>query len=827
MKLKRIASAILSVMMILSVFQCEVFAKKKTNAQICSQMLSELNALPYYLKNYSGERKVTRGDFLRTASLLFKISPMQEGNVNDVEDADLRGYVNAAVDMGAVELSADGNFSADDKIAPVDAVRIMVVYLGYGKVMNDNSEESLELAQTIDIMDGLTDFFAQKTVTYSDMLKILCNALFSKPLEPTVKTGEVIYRESDRTILKKLYYIDEEKVKIKSIVTSANDTVSVETESKDKGDKQYTVASTYKFPQCEGTTQYIWINEDGEIVFCYSDKPYEIIYDYVVAVNKSDNTNEKKASEIKNLEFAGRDGYYDVNNDFELWHNGERVTGKDYINGVYVRAVVENEKINSVEIYSKPGDSIPEEGGIIEKTEDGVIYYRKGDSSIDKLELGSDNVTVIIDGVKTSTSRLKKGMVFEYCCFSEKTVIIADDWKYEGKITEIRDDGIMIKDELVPMSYRQIYTSRDGGITFKQEQPDKFLNVEVSVLADPSGSARFIITQSDADVYGIVLGGNFDDEIEEKELKIACIGDTIKEKTYSVKLSASSEVDYDTARSNAKNADGNGIYEFKISNGVIKKISNIDWEKSDGELKTSTGRFPGAYAAIDIGAREKGFKEECIISLKDYNGDFNPQYVPWNALVNKQYTNLKYKIDEKMPTSDLFVIVDGMDSLRGDTTLFGIVINKETRYDPYTESIVNEYSFLTNGATKSMVFEEDKDPLKWNKNDIIEYYDGGGFKETGYMSIVSKDNLFPIDEPKGIGSVSYEKGGVYEGTSNKMVKVNNAGETQWYFLHSSYQVFEVVNKNKVKKSDLNSALGKKVYFLKSKSRVYCIFYLNE
>ena len=302
---------------------------------------------------------------------------------------------------------------------------------------------------------------------------------------------------------------------------------------------------------------------------------------------------------------------------------------------------------------------------------------------------------------------------------------------------------------------------------------------------------------------------------------------TIKEKTYSVKLSASSEVDYDTARSNAKNADGNGIYEFKISNGVIKKISNIDWEKSNGELKTSTGRFPGAYAAIDIGAREKGFKEECIISLKDYNGDFNPQYVPWNALVNKQYTNLKYKIDEKMPTSDLFVIVDGMDSLRGDTTLFGIVINKETRYDPYTESIVNEYSFLTNGATKSMVFEEDKDPLKWNKNDIIEYYDGGGFKETGYMSIVSKDNLFPIDEPKGIGSVSYEKGGVYEGTSNNMVKVNNAGETQWYFLHSSYQVFEVVNKNKVKKSDLNSAIGKKVYFLKSKSRVYCIFYLND
>ena len=126
-----------------------------------------------------------------------------------------------------------------------------------------------------------------------------------------------------------------------------------------------------------------------------------------------------------------------------------------------------------------------------------------------------------------------------------------------------------------------------------------------------------------------------------------------------------------------------------------------------------------------------------------------------------------------------------------------------------------------------MVFEEDKDPLKWNKNDIVEYYDGGGFKQTGYMSIVSKDNLFPIDEPKGIGSVSYEKGGVYEGTSNKMVKVNNAGETQWYFLHSSYQVFAVNRKNRVKKSDLNGALGKEVYILKSKSRIFCIFYLDD
>lgn len=160
---------------------------------------------------------VSRMDFTKIVMRLLGFSDEDvtpgEYNFTDVDDSG-KGYVSFAVGMGIISRSEDGLFRPQDSITGYEAVKMLVCALGYGDMVpryGSWPEGYLMLGARLGITNGtvLTD----SELTYSDMLILADNMLDSYPLEFSYDGEASDYKESEKTIYKKLLsYKDMKKV---------------------------------------------------------------------------------------------------------------------------------------------------------------------------------------------------------------------------------------------------------------------------------------------------------------------------------------------------------------------------------------------------------------------------------------------------------------------------------------------------------------------------------------------------------------------------------------------------------------------------------------
>lgn len=210
-KLKRFISVLLAVFTVAGIFTVSAptfaaeEAAEKDSFSLHKKLLHDIGILSYDIEERS--TPLSRGQFMDMAMRLYhKELPSYEKAVtfNDViPNYEFKDAVEAAYSAGIIKGVSENVFGVDLKIAPRDAVTVLLRILNYEKYIQgygSYEDNFIRIAAEIDLIDNID--LTKEELSFEDAVQLIYNSTDIVPLELAEKTaGSIIYEAKDNNPL--------------------------------------------------------------------------------------------------------------------------------------------------------------------------------------------------------------------------------------------------------------------------------------------------------------------------------------------------------------------------------------------------------------------------------------------------------------------------------------------------------------------------------------------------------------------------------------------------------------------------------------------------
>ncbi len=511
--LKKICSVLLVLCMTLSTVSVLAYEDVETGKETTAvELVTGLGIMsPDDDSEFGVKALVKRGEFALYVTRLMgynvTVQATSKGYFDDVDTTTLEGAaVEYLVGVGAIAKSGN-EYNPNDEITYVEAVRVLLNAMGYGRVaaMNGGFPGGyLKTATECELNNNVWKL-TNSVLTKADAATLLYNALFVHPME-TNYNGE--YAESEETLLEKTRNVFETI----GIVTGYEDTCLADGKSLADNcveiDGQVYEAGTTNIGDYVGYTVYAYYNEarDGSRT--------------LVAFALKQNANDATTLAVEDIEFNGdRVEYFEGKSKKKLKFSQSAAV---IYNGSYYSEYESIEDlisgISEGEVTFLSNDTSDAANVIIIKeykhllvervdTRGGNLYLKNGTPTVTEagqlpnvMEVATYDIetTVYLEGKKIDFSEIQAddAVTMMQSLDGSKVVLEVSRTTVEGSITSISDDEIGISGTKYPISKYCSNTYQTGttGI-FSITTDGKFLGL-ASGVKNSSNNYAYVL-----DVY--------------------------------------------------------------------------------------------------------------------------------------------------------------------------------------------------------------------------------------------------------------------------------------------------------------------------------------
>lgn len=503
-----------------------------------------------------------------TAAAFFKALAAAFGNDIALDDA-----IDWASAMGILK---DEAYNANTEITYGAALTAAVRALGfqqmveyYGGGMDAVYRVASSERVTNGIKVGLDD-----TLTGQTACVLLSNILSTEITEYNVSTEGFSVQHSEQTVMEKYLTIESKKVQVLDIDRKKSAVTVLENNQ----ERTYIAVAGFDFDLIAPTTCTIYINGDDEICYCEISGDVEIFYDYIQAVNGSEDKEAAYYLDyVTKLTFKNRDKYSRVAPDVNIYYNEKKLDNSEAVVLVdcFARVIVSDNSIVYADIYKLDA------GGLIYTLSDDFIKFTRDSVNENTLRGLQDigDLTVVLDGTKIGgLELLNEKMVFDFWKDADETnmLIAASSRKAYGKLQSYNKDDDRLSvggEDYLPsdtINFYNAYLKR-----YQQgEGYEKCLGEYVNIYLDDRSEVRYVIPDSEITenrvVYGVVLwAGEKDDDPDVSAVRFIPVsgpGSGNERVMYDVsKKLRDGSLSVAYAASVAKNLDGKGFLKFTIN----------------------------------------------------------------------------------------------------------------------------------------------------------------------------------------------------------------------------------------------------------------------
>ncbi|MBQ8301752.1 MAG: S-layer homology domain-containing protein [Clostridia bacterium] len=623
---------------------------------------------------------VKRGEFALYVTKLMgynvTVQATSKGYFDDVDTTTLEG---AAVDylagVGAIPKSGN-EYNPNDEITYVEAVRVLLNAMGYGRVAAINGGFPggyLKTATECELNNNVWKL-TNSVLTKADAATLLYNALFVHPMETNYK-GE--YAESDETLLEKTRDVYETIGIVAGYEnTCLADGKSLAENCVDIGGEIYE-AGTTNIGDYVGYTVYAYYNEarDGSRT--------------LVAFAPKKNANDAVTLAVDEIEFNGeRVEYYEGNTKKKLKFSESAAV--IYNGGYYSEYESVEDLILDIpegEVTFLSNDSTGVANVIIIKeykhllvervdTRDGRLYLKNGSPNASDDILLSNVMTVAsydlektvyLDGKKIEFNEIQAddAVTMMKSLDGSKVILEVSRTTVEGSITSISDDEIGISGTKYPISAYCVNTYSAGTTgTFSITTDGKFLGLATGVKSSSSN-------------YAYVLDVYCDNGPEEAYVELFTPDGEVKEYECASNIKINGQrVSYDEVPNKVLKSE---IVTVKIkSDGTIAQLnrpfdasSKLNYVNETEFIKNwnkSSVRYTDGIMGMSFIT-----EDTLIFSMPRFDKGNTSDYriLTVDDLTNRTYADVTcYDVDRQGRASVLLIIEDPADSVDMGSDLF-------------------------------------------------------------------------------------------------------------------------------------------------------------
>lgn len=685
MKIKKYILLFLVFVMCTSVFifPCGVSAAENVSLNV----LSALGIIPS--DEISMQKEITRAEAARyVMGMLNRGEEAQRDTIfSDVKaDHKYSGVIAAALEMGIV--SHGELFRPDEKATGKEFIKMLVEAIGYKNMAVSSggypdgyiftAERVGILDDVILAVDGYVSFDVASLLLENALNAPILNEIVTIDSKGNFNFGYEGARKTETFLYKKMnirvfnVFVEEMHADKKTAE------VTLISEKTKTDNSEYILGAKYSFnfsvkadfEDFSHAYAKMWINENEEIVFLELENNTEIRYAYIDEINEVHEVGAlSEVREIHNIALVDDEEYIDVASDCRFYFEGKYIeTGSIPYMGAFARVVIYKDEIISIEGFSL------NEGGIINSVDNGLIIYKNSkwdDKKYDSHAL-SKETKVIINGKPESYWGIASGMLFDYCEYDEKVLIVVSSRTVTDNFNARTENALFFGGEQYKRS--EIFSvgcSTDGVSFIKPVSENELLGELVTAYLDLSGRVRFlsipVYNEENSEFYGLILGYNEDLFEEEAEFKVFRVyKDRVEERILGVSKSVMNTSDFDKAKASALSLrDGNLNENLKSNNDITWKIRAINgkivslkeaelFDQSPEEGITSVTYIPGGTTPY-ISSPRIYFDGAvlCALFYDDYLGKLSAKILTPEDIHDKTFSGVRMDFYNKANTSEI------------------------------------------------------------------------------------------------------------------------------------------------------------------------------
>lgn len=594
----RLSALVLAAAMIFTFMMPTASADSVLNVPDGAARLAELGIIQQDIADYSAQ--ISRGDFVTMLMKAANFTPRVTTQFADVDSADSRlGYICAAYNAGVTSGCGNGMFMPDKAITAEEAAKMTVVVLGYRNVFSEDAglSEYTAAAQKIGLFKGVKTA-SDGTLTYGSAAEMINNMLDTTKYIVYSADGQYDVNTTDETALEYFFGLTKiygEAVKIYKSVGR------IELKPDNSADTlNLSVSDSVSLEKLFGR-QYFYVDMSKNYVVFVDYSSSEVIYDYISAVNSSENGVLYDTGRISKISFKNS-GNYRTDKDTVYYLNEERVQNMSLaLVNAFCIAFIEDDVVKKLEVYSLC------EGGLITHSDAETLKFsdRTWDDNVlngfDEVE----ELDIVIDGTPGySMTDIKLYNVFDYYSSGEHVILVVSTRKAEGVFKSYGTNTVTIGSDKLDTSgtYGVLTWSSYYARYVSDEGYDNVISKNVTAYIDDNKEVRFIRSMpaegvQDKKFAGLVTGGD-EKGLDGKRMGVIKVTSAeTEEEIYKVKDKlADGSVSFEYAAATAKALDGSNFFEFTV-NGK-NEITKIESVKYFGRTQVQQYGFPGDKQAV-------------------------------------------------------------------------------------------------------------------------------------------------------------------------------------------------------------------------------------
>ncbi len=724
--MKRILAFVLALVLVLGTVNIAMAAPSDVEGTRYEEAVSRLVGLNvingYPDGTFQPGKTITRAEFAVVAVKLLGLGNAAEYGHGPTGFSDVpaehwaSGYVNIAVNRGAIKGYPDGSFRPGNDVSYAEAVTILVRVLGYGPAADDEGAWPANyLAKAAEL--GVTDdvnFYGYAPARRGDIALMADNSLEIPLMERVGYGDEATYEvKDDRTLLSSK--IKSDVVKAKLIATYLVDQGLDEDEIAvllwDEDDKEYDDEKVYDiaknagvdFEAYLGEEVTLWLNDDDEVFMLERETEED---DIVVGV-----IDEINDDEITVIDADGDDDEYDLAPGVKVYINfrDEDYDEDDLEAGMYIKGIIEDGDIETVVATRWSVGIVDEADEDDEEIEwkycnsDSHYEDNDGDLDLEDMHYDLDLDDLEEDMIVYWYSVLVDEKDEEYRFFFE----VYDDGTKIGEFEEYKEDDYVVVD------------GREYDLAY--HMAGDYVDDDI---ADLLGDDVEIFIGKDGRVVMIQL-----DEEREKDRDYALVTDVslyedkYREKTPYIKLLTSS----------------GDIIEYEISDEAVIRV-DLDGDGRYNDVNEMVDRdvddyvYAGVENQLTFGSSGKD-RITIVENVKEFDeGKSNPGK---NTLV-------RYELDRSGCIDELEVVGEALyaddDNTRvdKDNDRIGswLFVESDTLvFDAYNEEVI-EFRMLEDGIEYDIKYVDDDADLE-----VLVVYGDNFVEDTEYAIYLSKSYI--------------------------------------------------------------------------------------
>lgn len=785
---------------------------------------SKLNILPRGLLNSQPSRLLTRQEAISVINGIMNSHNTDKSAVLPYTDVKTTNNYYAdianAYGLGMIKDNAEHKLRPGEKISIAEFLDLCVFVLnvpeGFDSTKNSIKEKLLKEVKYTKRSEYLN---------MQDCIAVIMK-LFDTYVCETYNAGGGKYGklESNKTVLKTYFNLTTVDCEITDIDYLHRILSGISISGDDV--YSYEIDSSVSLLNVEGTFKKLFINSDDECLFMYPYKTSYSKWDYIDIVNNEKTEFDNiKLNKIHRIKWNSGSEKLAVSDDCKFYLNKNEVSSDTTLDltDVYAKYIVYRGEINRIYFFDNVNI-----GGIVTQKGTDKIYYTTHDGfleTISDMENYRDVIT-ISQNSEQSYSSIQEGDIIEYVVANDRLYIFDSSYKDKGTVKNITNDKLSLNGNEYLMNKKPVYIAKSQNDEYKADIPISDVSGRtVTVYCDMTGNARYIcIDEESGTFYGIVSGvGDPDEDLDDVLYVYMIENGKMQKKAYKVKYPNKSYsypyVNYKEAAENSKTAKG--FYKFRVNNGKIMSIETI--EKSEEFIARSS--IDTTYKRIQVKINNKNVYKSAdtqnIIILKDYYGEFAPEYYTPSDLSDKTFNGcgIIFCGEDKLEPDAIIVTKEAV-SVRSTVVYPGVITDINQIYDEGDDAVYNEYNMYTNrGVIKAL----SSDNIKYGKKvlglgDILFFSVNGVFKENGGIYIhqsTSFDNAASFDDENTTYTTSYKynKLGRMISQKNGYICVeNDAGEQIWIQRNMNCEYMLTNSKHdKFEKCSVEAMYGREIY----------------